>query len=70
MAIHRGNDPPVPGSRAKRIAQAHADGHDVKKRKVANGDTAYGDEAAWVDPVSRAKRRGYTRSRRGRWIRE
>jgi actin-related protein 8 len=51
-APFRGSDPPVPGSRAKRLAAEHAEQQEAKRRKLENGDMEdNGDPDAWVNPV-------------------
>ncbi|OCF41209.1 hypothetical protein I317_04955 [Kwoniella heveanensis CBS 569] len=42
-APNRGEDPPIPGSRAKRVAQRALEKREVKKRRQANGEGENGD---------------------------
>jgi hypothetical protein len=62
-APHRGSDPPVPGSRIKRLAQEDAERREAKRRKAEQGEDGMDedvavdaeeeeDEGPWVDPVS------------------
>ncbi|WVR05120.1 hypothetical protein IAU60_002132 [Kwoniella sp. DSM 27419] len=59
-AANRGSDPPVPGSRAKRLAARAEEEREAKKRRGNNGDVEMNshnhgdvseDEEDWVDPV-------------------